>query len=290
MSSQLNVPVSSPPGPMDTNGKSELPREYGVTRLALLPREPDWLHAYWEVAPYTWEDAENNFGADVRTGREVLRLYFGEDDSQGNLDVDVRLDARSWYVQLSTRARRCRAELGIVLPDGRFALLALSNEIWVPAGRASERIDEKWGLLKAEWERLFELSGGGRLGVGSLDIARALAQHWEFLSAVSSWPSRLGGASWPTSPRAAQQPHERLKGFWLVADCELVIYGATEPSARVRLQGQEIALNPDGTFSLRLALTPGRLEIPVEAVNSAGDMSHAVHFSITAATERRNYE
>lgn len=49
----------------------------------------------------------------------------------------------------------------------------------------------------------------------------------------------------------------RPRQFWLVADAELIVYGATEPDASVTIGGRPIKLNADGTFryhtSLRMA-------------------------------------
>ena len=50
---------------------------------------------------------------------------------------------------------------------------------------------------------------------------------------------------------------ERAKGFWFNVNAELIIYGATEPTARVTLGGHEIKLRPDGTFSYRFSLPDG---------------------------------
>lgn len=46
------------------------------------------------------------------------------------------------------------------------------------------------------------------------------------------------------------------------------MYGATEPDAKVTVQGREINLRPDGTFSLRFALPDGEQVIPVKAASS----------------------
>ena len=61
-------------------------------------------------------------------------------------------------------------------------------------------------------------------------------------------------------------PKERK--FWLVVNTELIVYGATEPDAKVTVQGKEIKLRPDGTFSLRFALPDGKQTIPVKATSS----------------------
>ncbi len=259
-----------------------LPQEYGVTRLALLPRDPRWMHAYWEIAPYTWEEARRNFGDDVSRGRPVLRLHSDHEGRAQSFDIDVHVDARNWYVYSPRSDGHWRAELGLVLSDGRFVLLAISNTVRLPTGQVSVLRDEKWGVLKGEWDRLFELSGGGRLAAGSMDMAKMLAQRWELLRGVSSFsglPTSFGGSSW-------SRPPARQKGFWLVADCEVIVYGATEPDAAVTFQGRKIPLNPDGTFSFRFALPDGQQAFPIQAANADGDLSRFIEFKVTRRTRK----
>lgn len=77
-----------------------------------------------------------------------------------------------------------------------------------------------------------------------------------------------------TVPTGMTRENDRRSGkkFWLVVDTELIVYGATEPDAKVTLQGRPVKLNPDGTFSLRFALPDGEQVIPVRGVNKDGDM------------------
>src|SRR5262245_35636462 len=99
MSSQLNAPTSPHAPQADFPRGPDISRDYGVTRLVLMPRDPQWMHAYWEVASYTWEEAGRNFGSGVRAGRPVLRFYSaGPDGAKRSFDVEVQLDARNWYV------------------------------------------------------------------------------------------------------------------------------------------------------------------------------------------------
>lgn len=244
------------------------------------------MHSYWEVAPYTWDEVKKNFGVDIEKSRAVLRLYSNQSPVQF-FDVDVSLEARNWYVFSPQGAGDWHAELGMVLPDGRFALLAVSNVIRLPSGQVSSASsdisqEEKWGFLKAEWERLYELSGGGRLGAGSLDIAKMLAQRWELLSGASSlsgFPTSPGLSSWGRFP-------EKHKGFWLVADCEVIVYGATEPDAAVTFQDRPIALNPDGTFSFRFPFPDGQQGFPIRAVNRDGDMARWIEFRVSRESRK----
>jgi hypothetical protein len=63
---------------------------------------------------------------------------------------------------------------------------------------------------------------------------------------------------------AAAPPRE----FWFNINAELVIYGATEPGAEVRIGGRPVKLRPDGTFSFRYALPDGQFELPLVALSA----------------------
>lgn len=57
--------------------------------------------------------------------------------------------------------------------------------------------------------------------------------------------------------------------FWFNINAEVIVYGATEPDATVTVDGQPVALRPDGSFTLRFALPDGEYEL--EAVATAAD-------------------
>ncbi|MEI9864388.1 MAG: hypothetical protein WDN00_07490 [Limisphaerales bacterium] len=52
---------------------------------------------------------------------------------------------------------------------------------------------------------------------------------------------------------------ERPKNFWFNVNAELIIYGATEPNAKVTLGGHEIKLRSDGTSVSVFALPDGKI-------------------------------
>jgi hypothetical protein len=79
--------------------------------------------------------------------------------------------------------------------------------------------------------------------------------------------SSPGPGEIPSSPAEAQRLPPR-KGFWFNVNAELIIYGATEPDARVTIGGRPIKLRPDGTFSYRFALPDGYYDLPAEATSA----------------------
>jgi len=77
----------------------------------------------------------------------------------------------------------------------------------------------------------------------------------------------------------------RGKDFWLEVGVDVIVYGATEPDAKVSLMGQDIELNPDGTFRLRLVLPDTTIEFPVEATSGDGRETRRVKPVVVRYTE-----
>jgi hypothetical protein len=130
--------------------------------------------------------------------------------------------------------------------------------------------------LAAEWtpsqeqalEELIAWTSSRREPSGSAEI-----EH--LLKGVA--PASLEGASLEllippqvTSSPTGGQPAGPV-GFWLNVNAELIIYGATEPNARLTLGGHQIQLRPDGTFSCRFALPDGQFELPISAESVLGE-------------------
>jgi uncharacterized protein len=74
----------------------------------------------------------------------------------------------------------------------------------------------------------------------------------------------------------------------LIADAELIVYGATEPDATVYVDGEPIKLNADGTFRFQMSFQDGQLRFPIFAVAADGEQNRAIHMDFERQTlERR---
>jgi hypothetical protein len=93
----------------------------------------------------------------------------------------------------------------------------------------------------------------------------------------------MGASSWKG------KPGEKPKGFWLKADTELIVYGATEPDARLTVQGKPVALRPDGSFSLRFYLPDGKQEYPIHAVSNDGTMEREITFVVNRSSSSKGF-
>jgi uncharacterized protein len=86
----------------------------------------------------------------------------------------------------------------------------------------------------------------------------------------------------------ASAPPARPRKFWLVADAELIVYGATEPDATVTVGGRPIKLNPDGTFRFQMSFQDGVIDYPIMAVAADGEQTRSVHMNFERKTPSRN--
>ncbi|NEQ37628.1 MAG: Rho termination factor [Okeania sp. SIO3I5] len=97
----------------------------------------------------------------------------------------------------------------------------------------------------------------------------------------------MSGVGMNMSGVAASMPPVRPRKFWLVADAELIIHGATEPDATVTIGGRPIKLNPDGTFRFQMAFPDGLIDYPIMAVAVDGEQNRSIHMKFTRETPER---
>ncbi|MEH1903276.1 MAG: DUF4912 domain-containing protein [Nostoc sp.] len=80
----------------------------------------------------------------------------------------------------------------------------------------------------------------------------------------------------------------RPRQFWLIADAELIVYGATEPDATVTIGGRSIKLNPDGTFRFQMSFQDGLIDYPILAVAADGEQTRSIQMKFNRETPSRN--
>ncbi|CAA9575621.1 Phosphate-binding protein [uncultured Synechococcales cyanobacterium] len=109
-----------------------------------------------------------------------------------------------------------------------------------------------------------------------------------FPSGVGMWAMpNMSGLTMSGAGFSASMPPIRPRQFWLVADAELIVYGATEPDATVTIGGQPIKLNPDGTFRFQMSFQDGLIDYPIMAVAADGEQTRAIQMKFTRETPER---
>ncbi len=238
----------------------DLPAFYDQDKIILQVRDPRWLHAYWELRNQTIQDLKSKLGDDFYRAKKVLRVYdvtniiFDGSNAHRFFDIQINDFANSWYVDTNGPGRAWCVDLGLALPDGRFITILRSNVVQTPLDGPSWITDEEWMIPDEMFARLYGMGFG--LGKSS--------------PVGGAWQERIKQGLFSSGGLSSSPVKKEIKerNFWLKVDCELIVYGATEPSALVTVQGLPVKLRPDGTFTLRYYLPDGKQIIPVKAISA----------------------
>ncbi|MBW4519612.1 MAG: DUF4912 domain-containing protein [Scytolyngbya sp. HA4215-MV1] len=311
-------------------GLADLPSGYGESRITLLPRDPRWAYAYWDVPNEHREELRRQGGQ-----RLALRIYdvtdieIAQQAPHSLQEYDCDELARDWYLPMPVSDRDYIAEIGYLTPEGRWLMLARSNPIRIPPVYPSDWFDDQFVTLSWDeelrgktfmtlvppaqrptgdspiYDRIFGMaeSAEAQRVAGSLfGSMHQVPGSAQMIPSISSFvfPSGVGMGAVPTFSGltmsginmsgvgfSASFPSIRARKFWLVADSELIIYGATEPDATVTIAGQPIRLNPDGTFRFQMSFQDGLLDFPIMAVAVDGEQTREIHMKFTRETPRR---
>ena len=316
----------TPPQHSFPTPETELPESYGTKKLFITARDPHWLYAHWDLtrqqqAKLNTQSADGHLVLrvyqDKIEGHPLYEIHVHPESRHWFAHVEQA--GNSYAAELgyySTVGRWIRVSVSspTVTPPDAIAEEAETEFATIPFELPFARlveliksaVGENFSLAQAveelrrnghpelpkvvtapsaHWTPLQEqalmkivsVDEMRRVWMGSLEITelirRRLSQEMSSLG-VSSLSSPFGGA-------------ERKKGFWFNVNAELIIYGATEPDAKVTLGGRHIRLRPDGSFSYRFSLPDGKFDLPAVAVSADGTDTRAAHLAFNRATEYR---
>jgi hypothetical protein len=256
--------------------ETEIPGRYHDNKIVLMARDPYWCYAYWDISAKLMLDRSDEAGKSGEY-RLVLRVYdvtdiiFNGKNAHRFMDIEVTGDANNWYINVWEAGRTYVSELGFRTKDGKFIVIARSNSVGMPSDKVSDKTDEEWMVVDEDFEELLRMSGGGKPGGGSEGF-RSLIESGLSSGSVSSFSSPV------------YLPGEK-KGFFLWADTEIILYGATEKNAKLTVKGEVVGLKSDGSFSLRFHLPDGVMELPIEAVSADGSEKKSLKINVQRKTE-----
>lgn len=154
--------------------------------------------------------------------------------------------------------------------------------------------DEIFGMTQtAEAQRVAgSLYGSMQHVPGSMQavsLAEQAISSYVFPSGVGMWAvPTVSGLTMSGAGFSASAPPIRPRQFWLIADAELIVYGATEPDATVTIGDRPIKLNPDGTFRFQMSFQDGLIDYPIMAVAADGEQTRSIQMKFTRETPSRN--
>ena len=283
----------------------EAPLPLPETRVVFLPRDPQWAYVFWEISADSRRSAESA-GARQLCLRvsDVTGLHDGSAHPHTLQEVVVDAGTNEWYLPVPLSDRDYRVELGYRLADGGWFSLAYSAVARVPAMHPSEQVLDQFIPFSLEaapttlpapaesadnnlHERLYQTATvrWRRLGRGSeafheLEDSGADARGLSD-SGIGRWASGrsesgIGGVA------------PRQRSFWLVADAELIVYGATDPGAKLTIGEESVPLSADGTFRVQVPFRDGQQLYPIKAVAADGEQSRNITLEFQRVTPEDN--
>ena len=264
---------------------AKMAQSFDAEYLVLMQKDPNWMHAFWEVSENRINEAKKG------KGKIVLRLFDIADDltvqrskKRKFRDIEVPANARSWYVE-NTAGKSCVAVLG-----------AVSGKNFKPIVESTPVMTfDKSAAAPAENDAFAKASlGGNTLGnFMSSGFSSQTAESW--LKSLggnfgSSSESMFSGA---LSSAALQSNNIEVskdsvnygKDFFLWVKTRLIVYGGTRPDAHLQVRGEPFPLNPDGTFSFEEDLPDCTKIIPVFATDKDGDFPTTIVPIVVKRTE-----
>ena len=309
------------------HGLGELPEGYGESRIVLLPRDPQWSYTYWDIPNEHKKELRHQGGQQLALrlyDTTDISLEYQSPHSVQEYFCDEL--AREWYLPIPVSDRNYVVEIGYRCADGRWLILARSASVRIPPVYPSDWIDDTFATV--DWEqdlrgqkvhelvppsqRQGAMAGGSQASpiydeifgqVESIEAQRVAGSLYGSMQqvpqqAVSSYvfPSGMGMWAVPTMSGltmsgagfSASAPPVRPRQFWLVADAELIVYGATEPDATVTVGDRPIKLNPDGTFRFQMSFQDGLINYPIKAVAVDGEQTRSIHMKFNRETPSRH--
>ena len=183
--------------------------------------------------------------------------------------------APTWTPETPRPEEQAEERVELPAPRGpeqaRIAAPPSTAPAWTPEQERALAELIGWSIVRQQWfgsAEIAEVLEGRLPGPGAAVSSLNLAGLPE-----AQAPAGVTSPAQPfeavTSPAGQVPPGEQK--FWFKVNADLVIYGATEPDAKVTIAGRTIRLRPDGTFSYRFALPDGFYPLPITAQAVHGD-------------------
>ena len=273
------------------------------TKVVFLPRDPEWAYVFWQISE-TDRDKAQSLGA----SKLCLRLYDASGVDGGKLnhgtlrEINVDSYSTEWYLPIPLADRDYKVELGYKY-GFKWMSLAFSSVSHVPGSQPSEQILDKFVPFNLDspsssdspstiknpqgqevnglHERLYQAAT-------SFPKIRKIGSE-EFMEDMNSTNlnsnfTDSGAGQWSSGLTESGSGIIKNRSFWLVADAELIVYGATDPSAKLTIGEEEVPLAADGTFRLQVPFRDGSQKYEIKAIDYYGDQEKNIIMKFNRVT------
>ena len=282
-STEVSAPITPPPA--------------DHTEVVFLPRDPQWAYCFWSIAPADRQRAQAaGAGSLCLRVADVTGLLNPSAHPHALQELVVDAHASEWFLPVPLAGRDYRVELGYRLPCGGWFSLAFSAVARIPELEPSTTIADAFVPFSLETpvmataqssssggvqhERLYQMAT-----VSSPRLRRvgSEALHEEAFDREAGL-SASGAGVWASGRSESGSGLVRSRSFWLVADAELIVYGATDPTATLTIGDQVVPLDQDGGFRVHVPFPDGEQTYPIKAVAADGEQERSITLDFGRST------
>ena len=278
-----------------------------TTRVVFLPRDPQWAYVFWEISDSDRRRAQSEGAAHLSLRlADVTGLQNGSAHPHTLQEVPVDSHSTEWYLPVPLCDRDYRVELGF-RSGSNWISLAFSSVARVPALHPSDQILDQFVPFSLEaaapapapvappaepsdsglHERLYQ---SATTHFRSRRVGSEVLHELDSMAGDQRGLSDSGAGLWASgrneSGLGGVAPRQRT--FWLVADAELIVYGATDPSACLTIGGEEVPLSDEGTFRIQVPFRDGEQMYAIEATAADGEQKRNITLNFERVTPEDN--
>lgn len=264
---------------------AKLAQSFDAEYLVLMQKDPNWMHAFWEVSENRINEAKTG------KGKIVLRLFDIADDltvqrskKRKFRDVEVPANARSWYVE-NTAGKSCVAVLGAVSGKNFKPIVESAPVLTFDKSAAAPAADDAFAKASLGGNTLGNFMSSGFSSQTAESWLKSLGGNFGS-SSESMFSGALSSAALQSNNiEVAKDSVNYGKDFFLWVKTRLIVYGGTRPDAHLQVRGEPFPLNADGTFSFEEDLPDSTKIIPVFATDKDGDFPTTIVPIVVKRTE-----
>ena len=269
------------------------------SHITFLPRDPQWAFVFWVINSSDQQRAKAA-GATQLALRvaDVTGLPLGSVHAHALQELVVPAGATEWHLPMPLSDRDYRVELGYRTKNSGWFSLATSSVARMPALEPVAVVADAFVPFSleapvmaaaqpvvsggVEHELIYQLATAGTLR--SRRVGSEVLHEWDQSGQSSGELNDSGAGLWASGRSESGHGGVRPRSFWLVADAELIVYGATEPTARLSIGEQEIPLDADGTFRVHVPFRDGEQLYPIKAVAADGEQERSIRLDFSRRT------
>ena len=264
---------------------AKLAQSFDAEYLVLMQKDPNWMHAFWEVSENRINEAKTG------KGKIVLRLFDIADDltvqrskKRKFRDIEVPANARSWYVE-NTAGKSCVAVLGAVSGKNFKPIVESAPVLTFDKSAAAPAADDAFAKASLGGNTLGNFMTSGFSSQTAESWLKSLGGNFGS-SSESMFSGALSSAALQSNNIEVSKDSVNYgKDFFLWVKTRLIVYGGTRPDAHLQVRGEPFPLNPDGTFSFEEDLPDSTKIIPVFATDKDGDFPTTIVPIVVKRTE-----